>query len=199
MFRSKEKKNSITPLAQEVLDTVIVKLRESHKNTKNSLFALTDYSLYVPAAGPWLAQQYGKSQVLRTMLLGTRLDANGRLVCPEYETLETQLRNIREKAIRDLADSETISVRAMDSLKDRMELELERMTRSLLADAEAKPESESDITDATLMEELLKTFNEVDWMALDDVRQHMAMRAAAGKAVLEQYRQALDELEQAGK
>lgn len=197
MFRSKEKRNSITPLAQEVLDTVIVKLRESHKHTKDILFGLTDYSRYVPASGSWLAQQYGKSQVLRTMLLGTRLDANGRLVCPEYETLETQLRNIREKAIRDLSDSETLAMRAMDSLKDRMELELERMTRSLLSDAESKPES--DITDATLMEELLKTFNEVDWMALDDVRQHMAMRAAAGKAVLEQYRQVLDELEQAGK
>ena len=197
MFRSKEKKNSITPLAQEVLDTVIVKLRESHKNTKDSLFGLTDYSRYVPAAGPWLAQQYGKSQVLRTMLVGTRLDANGRLVCPEYETLETQLRNIREKAIRDLADSETISVRAMDSLKDRTELELERMTRSILADAEAKPDS--DITDSTLMDALMRAFNDVDWMALDDVRQHMAMRAAAGKAVLEQYRQVLDELEQSGK
>lgn len=197
MFHSKDKKNSITPLAQEVLDTVLEKLRESHKQVKDSLFMLADYSRYVPAAGPWLAQQYGKSQVLRTMLLGTRLDANGRLVCPEYETLETQLRSIREKAIRELSDSETLSVRAMDSLKDRMELELERMTRSMLSDAEAKPDSA--ITDATLMEALLSTFNEVDWMSLDDVRQHMAMRAAAGKAVLEQYRHALDELEQSDK
>lgn len=186
MFRSKDKQKEFPAVAQDILDKIKCQACEQHHNVQTALFN-KDVMVCLPEPSAWLAQQYRNSSTLRIILVGTRPDTDGQLVCPEYTTLLSELEDHYADVRQQLNSNRDAAEYALANELQMLCLRLEQRTREMLCNEE--------ITDGELMKGLLDELAKENWTAVPAVETYLNLKAVARGALIEKYKAVLASLD----